>query len=150
MSVKTVVRYGILVWLATLLINAHLLGVTFLTCLYRTDLGEQFWETLCGIFSGTWAVAWLMTWLAVGADYPFLPPLQVALLILGLVVWLRRPNLLTATVLALLGMCAGPVGPYVFGYPALFLPIAAIVFFVGFLLHRIQRAYAASRPESRS
>lgn len=149
MTIKTVIRYVILVWLATLLVNAHLIGAIVLTRLHSTDLGEQLGETLCGIFSGAWVAAWLMTWLSVGARYPFFPPIQIALLIFGLVVWLRRPNLLTATVLALLGMCAGPVGLYVFGYPAFFLPIAVIVFFGGFLLHRIWRSYAASRSAPR-
>ena len=145
MSVKTVVRYGVLVWLGTLLINAHLIGAVFLSRLHSTDLGEQLVETLCGIFSGAWVAAWLMTWLSVGARYPFVPLIQIALLIWGFVIWLRRPNLLNAAVLSLLGMCAGPVGVYVFGYPVFFLPIAVIVLLAGFLLHRIWRHYAASR-----
>ena len=144
MSIKTVVRYGVLVWLGTLLINAHLIGAVFLSRLHSTDLGEQLVETLFGIVSGAWVTAWLMTWLSVGARYPFILLIQIALLISGFVLWLRRPNLFTAAVLSLLGMCAGPVGVYVFGYPVLFLPIAVIVLLAGFLLHRIWRHYAAS------
>ena len=52
MSVKTVVRYGVLVWLGTLLINAHLIGAVFLSRLHSTDLGDQLVETLFGIVSG--------------------------------------------------------------------------------------------------
>lgn len=149
MRIKTVVRYSILVWLATILVNAHLIGVSLLQGWSRGEALRELGGAILVIVSGEWCWIWLAAWGYFGAHMPFLPLLQAGLLLLGLVIWLRRPNLLTATILALLGMCAGPVGYCVFGYPEMALPIAAIVFLVGFLLHCIWRRYAASRAETR-
>ena len=147
MRIKIVARYGTLAWLATILINAHLIGMMLLEwggC-RRSEIGME----LRAILSGAWCSGWLRAWGHVWEYYPFFLPLQITLLILGLAIWFWRPNLLTATVLALLGMCAGPVGGYVFGYPEFSLPITAIVFLVGFLLHCVWRKHAASRSAQR-
>lgn len=147
MRIRAIVRYSILVWVATILINAHLLGMMLLQwggC-RRSEIGME----LRAILSGAWFSGWLHAWEHVLQNIPFFLPLQIILLILGLGIWLWRPSLLTATVLALLGMCAGPVGGYVFGYPQFSIPIASLVFLAGFLLHCIWRKHTASRSVPR-
>lgn len=122
-------RYAVLALLAWLLLNAHILGMLLLGIgMYPRDV---YW-ILPALSGGMWLVS------ALGEPTLFfvlLLLLRLVILAVGLVVWFRRPNLLTATLLALAGMFGGPFAPWALGYPALSLPIAGVVFIAGFLLH---------------
>ncbi|WP_288230887.1 hypothetical protein [uncultured Desulfovibrio sp.] len=74
---------------------------------------------------------------------------QIFILMTGLSIWFWRPNLLTATMLALAGMFGGPFAVWALGYPQFSIPIASLVFLAGFLLHCIWRKHTASRSVPR-
>lgn len=132
MRMNTILRYALLALLATLLINAHTLAMILLGWSSHTHtLGSH----LLAMLRGSWCGSWLYAWKDVWASVPFLVPLQVAILLTGLIIWFWRPNLLTAALLALAAMYAGPAGHAAFVYLDFSLPIAAVILLPAFVLH---------------
>lgn len=132
MRMKAVPRYALLALLATFLINAPVITMILLgwTSTVHTRASQ-----LLDLFSGAWLGGWLWAWRYVWQGYPWLLPVQLGLLLAGLVAWFRRPSLLTAALLTLAAMYAGPVGVLAFGYPEYSVPIAGIVLIPAFVLH---------------
>lgn len=141
---RKIVRSLMLVLLAWLLLNAHILGMLlFGIGLYPSD----FRWILYALSGGVWLVGVLVA----PDEFPvLLLLLRLLILAVGLVVWFRRPDLITATILALAGMFGGPFAIWALGYPQFSLPIAGVVFIVGFVLHRLRGMYADSRAARRS
>lgn len=125
-------RNALLVLLAALLINAPVITMILLgwTSTVHTRASQ-----LLALFSGAWLGGWLGAWRYVWQGYPWLLPVQLGLLLAGLAVWFWRPSLLTAALLTVAAMYAGPVGVLAFGYPEYSVPIAGIVLLPAFVLH---------------
>lgn len=137
-------RYAVLALLAWLLLNAHILGML----LFGIGMYPSDFRWILYALSGS---VWLVDVIAMSAAFPVpLLPLRLLILAVGLAVWFRRPDLLTATILALAGMFGGPFAVWALGYPEFSLPIAGMVFVVGFLLHYFWSVYADYRAARRS
>lgn len=141
---RKIVRSLLLVLLAWLLLNAHILGML----LFGIGMHPSDFRWILYALSGS---MWLVSVIAVSAVVPvLLLLLRLLILAVGLVVWFRRPDLLTATILALAGMFGGPLALWALRYPEFSLPIAGMVFVVGFLLHYFWSVYADYRAARRS
>ncbi|MDE6735808.1 MAG: hypothetical protein K2J64_10120 [Desulfovibrio sp.] len=118
-----VAKYLALTLLAWLLLNLHLMAMTVLGIgIYPNDFRFMVYA-----LSGK---AWLHS-----GGTAWLPLVRLPILIAGLVIWYRRPNLLTATLLALAGMFGGPFAVWALGYPGISLPIAAVILLPAFVVH---------------
>ena len=138
MHMQRLVRYIVLALLAWIVLNAHLMGMALLGIgIYPNDSRFIF----CAL-SGS-------VWLNSVEPCALLLITQIFILMAGLSIWFWRPNLLTATVLSLAGMFGGPFAVWALGYPQSSIPVASVVFLVGFLLHHIWRKHAASRSVPR-
>lgn len=129
---RKIVKIFLRLFSAALLVNAPVIGMILLGW---TSTAHTRTSQLPGLFSGAWAGGWLAAWIYVWQSFPWLLPVQLGLLLAGLVVWFRRPSLLTAALLTLAAMYAGPVGVLAFGYPEFSLPIVGIVLIPAFVLH---------------
>lgn len=125
-------RNALLVLLAALLINAPVIATILLGWASTVHTRAS---QLLALFSGAWLGGWLGAWRYVWQGYPWLLPVQLGLLLAGLAVWFWRPSLLTAALLTVAAMYAGPVGVLAFGYPEYSVPIAGIVLLPAFVAH---------------